>query len=179
MNIDSRAVFEILMRDNADMLLAFLRSAVRDSHAADDLFQETMLTAWRRLADFDRSRPFGPWLRGIAAKLALAHHRRQARMEFCLDESSLEWLEARFAEVQRLAGDTLDEKLSVLRDCVQALPEEYRQPVQLRYAESKSLAEIGVAMKLAIEALKKRLSRAKVRLADCLDRKLQAIEGTP
>ena len=30
-----------------------------------DLFQETMVVAWRRLDDFDHTRPFGPWLRGL------------------------------------------------------------------------------------------------------------------
>ena len=42
-----KEVFEILMRENADMLLAFLRASVRDSHAVDEMFQETMVVAWR------------------------------------------------------------------------------------------------------------------------------------
>jgi RNA polymerase sigma-70 factor len=167
-------VFEILMRENADMLLAFLRSAVRDEHAVDDLFQETMLTAWRKLEEFDRDRPFGAWLRGIAGNLALAHYRRETRKDRSLDEASLEWLDSRFAQVQKLAGDTLNEKLAALRDCVLDLPEEYRQPVQLRYAESLSLSEIGNSLQLAAETLKKRLTRARLRLADCLERKLAA-----
>jgi RNA polymerase sigma-70 factor (ECF subfamily) len=167
-------IFEILMRENADMLLAYLRSAVRDEHAVDDLFQETMLVAWRKLEQYDRERPFGAWLRGIAGNLALAHFRERARQDQPLDEASLEWLEARFAQVHKLGGDTLGEKLSALRDCVQALPDEYRQPVQLRYSESLSLSEIGDSLQLATETLKKRLTRAKLRLADCLERKLAA-----
>ena len=35
-----KEVFEILMRENADMLLAFLRASVRDSHAVDEMFQK-------------------------------------------------------------------------------------------------------------------------------------------
>ncbi len=167
-------VFEILMRENADMLLAYLRSAVRDEHAVDDLFQETMLIAWRKLEQYDRQRPFGAWLRGIAANLALAHYRAQARQDQPLEETSLAWLESRFTQVHKMGGDTLGEKLSALRDCVQALPEEYRQPVELRYTESLSLSEIGDSLQLATETLKKRLTRAKLRLADCLERKLAA-----
>ena len=48
------------------MLTVFLRSRVNDEAAVDDLFQETMLVAWKRLDECDLSRPFGPWLRGIA-----------------------------------------------------------------------------------------------------------------
>lgn len=170
--MDPEQIFEILIRENADMLLAYLRSVVRDEHAVDDLFQESMLVAWRKIEQYDRERPFGAWLRGIARNLALAYFRDRERQDQPLDEASLEWLETRFAQVHALSGDTLGEKLSALRDCVQALPEEYRQPVQLRYAESLSVSEIGNTLKLATETLKKRLTRAKLRLADCLERKL-------
>jgi RNA polymerase sigma-70 factor len=165
-------VFEILIRENADMLLAYLRSAVRDEHAVDDLFQESMLVAWRKIEQYDRERPFGAWLRGIARNLALEHFRKCASRDQLLDEETLEWVEARIAQVQAFGGDTLGEKLSALRDCVQALPEGYRQPIQLRYAESLSLSEISNKLQLAMETLKKRLMRAKLRLADCLERKL-------
>ena len=167
-------VYEILIRENADMLLAYLRSVVRDEHAVDDLFQETMLVAWRKIEQYDRERPFGAWLRGIARHLVLPYFRGCARQDQPMDETSLEWLEERFAQVHTLSGDTLGEKLSALRDCVQALPEEYRQPIQLRYAETLSLSEIGNTLQLATETLKKRLTRAKLRLADCLERKLAA-----
>lgn len=175
--MDPKAVFEILMRENGQMLLAFLRAAVRDPDAVDDLFQETMLTAWRKLDEFDRDKPFGPWLRGIAGNLTLAYYRNHARQAATLDASSLEWLENRFARIQNLRGDTLAEKLAALRDCVQALPEHYRQPVHLRYAESRSLAEIGSMLQLALDTLKKRLTRAKGQLAECLERKLQTAES--
>ena len=60
-----RQVFEILARENADMLVAYLRSLVRSADAVDDLFQEVMLTAWKRLDDYDAcqktsSDPWGP-----------------------------------------------------------------------------------------------------------------------
>jgi DNA-directed RNA polymerase specialized sigma24 family protein len=45
-HLGSRQVFEILASQNADMLIGFLRSVVRSRDLIDDLFQETMLTAW-------------------------------------------------------------------------------------------------------------------------------------
>ena len=61
---DAADVFAILVREHADRLLAYLRATVPAS-SVDDLFQETVLVAWRRLPDYDRARPFGAWLRGI------------------------------------------------------------------------------------------------------------------
>ncbi len=171
--MEATQIFEILMRENAGMLLAYLRSGVRDANVADDLFQETMIVAWRRLEDFDRSRPFGPWLRGIAGKIMLAHFRTDAKQALSLDAESLEWLDSRFAAVQKQPGDTFQEKLSALRDCVDSLPENYRQPVQMRYQQELPLGEIVQSLSIAMETLKKRLTRAKSQLADCLERKLE------
>ena len=40
---------------------------VRDEAAAEDIAQEGFLAALRALDRFDRTRPFGPWLRTIVA----------------------------------------------------------------------------------------------------------------
>lgn len=64
--VDSLDIFEVLVRENSRMLTAFIQSAVRNPAAVDDIWQETMVTAWKRWDDFDRSQPFGAWLRGIA-----------------------------------------------------------------------------------------------------------------
>ncbi len=62
MNRREEMTFEILVRENTRMLTVFLRSRLDDEAAVDDLFQETMLVAWKRLDVCDLSRPFGPWL---------------------------------------------------------------------------------------------------------------------
>lgn len=123
--MDAKRIFEILMRENTAMLMAFLRSTIRDANTVDDLFQGTMLVAWRRLDEFDRERAFGPWLRGIASKLVLAHYRQHAQSAMTLDQSGLEWLESRFANLQNQPGDSYSEKLAALRDCVELLPDDY------------------------------------------------------
>lgn len=176
--MDAKSLFEILILENSDMLVAYLRAGVRDLHAIDDLYQETVLTAWKRLDDYDRDKPIGPWLRGIAGKLMLAYYRNAAKGAMPLDDQALEWLNDRFAAVHSMPGDTFHEKLAALRECIAALPDTYQRPIKMRYAEQRSLSEIVSMLNLAKEALKKRLSRGKARLADCLERKL-GLTGTP
>ncbi|MBX7167519.1 MAG: sigma-70 family RNA polymerase sigma factor [Pirellulales bacterium] len=172
MSMDSQDLFQILVREHADMLTVFLRCAVRDPSVVDDLFQETMLTAWRNLHRFDKTRPFGPWLRGIAAKLILAHRRKSARSMLLCDADILEHLEARHAALAQSPGDTLDEKLDGLRDCLEQLPETYRLAVELRYREGLHGARLAERLDISGEATKKRLQRGRIRLLDCLRRKL-------
>jgi RNA polymerase sigma-70 factor (ECF subfamily) len=172
--VDAKDLFEILVREHASMLTAYLRAVVRDSAAADDLFQETMLVAWRRLPDYDRTRPFAPWLRAIAARLMPAHFRKQKRAHPLAEESVLEALEVRFDQLARQPGDTFDERLDCLRDCLAKLPEHYREPVRLRYAEDLALEDAAMRLGINFETIKKRLQRARAQLLACVNRKLSA-----
>ncbi len=178
-DMNAKDLFEILVRENADMLLTYVRSSIRDDATADDVFQETMLTAWRRLDDYDKERPFGPWLRGIAAKVLLTHWRKSARGAELCDAATLDYLSVRFEQVHRQPGDTFDDKLSTLRDCVEHLPKAYRESIQLRYGEELQPAALAERTGIALAAVKKRLLRAKTRLLDCIRRKLQVPEVSP
>ncbi len=176
--MDAKSLFEILIRENTDMLVAYIRAGVRDEHVVDDLYQETVLTAWKRLDDYDRDKPIGPWLRGIAGKTMLAFHRKTSRAVLPIDDQALEWLNDRFAAIHSMRGDTFHEKLAALRECMDGLPETYHQPILMRYTEQRALSEIESNLNLAKEALKKRLSRGKALLAKCLEGKL-GMAGTP
>ena len=172
----ARDVFEILMRENAEMLLAFLRSNLSDGHVVDDLFQETMIVAWRRLDDFDQERSFGKWLRGIASNLMLAHFRKLGKAEVAVEQETLDWLETRFAQIQSLKGDSFADKLELLRECVAALPEKYQTTIQARYHQQLSLEQMVDQLRVALETIKKRLYRAKSQLGQCIEKKLLAME---
>jgi RNA polymerase sigma-70 factor (ECF subfamily) len=171
-DVDAKTLFQILIRENTDMLMAYLRTGVRDRHAVDDLYQETVLTAWRRLDSYDRDKPIGPWLRGIAGRLMLAYYRKTSKAAQPLDEATLDWLNERFSAIHSMPGDTLHEKLVALRECINSLPETYQRPISMRFSEGLGLSEIESALNIAKATLKKRLTRAKARLADCLERKL-------
>ncbi|MEO1617514.1 MAG: sigma-70 family RNA polymerase sigma factor [Planctomycetota bacterium] len=174
--MDATSLFEILIRENTDMLFAYIRSGVRDQHAVEDLYQETVLTAWKRLDTFDRERPIGPWLRGIAGKTMLAYYRKTSRAAQPIDEESLQWLSDRFEAIGSLQGDTFYDKLAALRECIESLPETYQRPITLRYTDQRCLGEIESILSLAKETLKKRLARGKARLASCLESKLRIAE---
>jgi len=169
--VEPLALFEILVRENADSLTAFLRASIDDGAAVDDLFQETMLIAWRKIGEYDRSRPFGAWLRGIAKRLVLAHYRKGAREVALSGERVLEYLDQRMSQVDRKPGDTLDEKVAALRDCIERLAPMYREPIELHYRHRRTTEWIADHLATTRDAVQKRLQRARVHLAECLERK--------
>lgn len=175
--IEPAALFEILVRENADSLMAFLRASVADRGAVEDLFQEAVLIAWRKISQYDQVRPFGAWLRGIARHLILAYYRKAAREVPFSDERVLEYLDRRMMQIDQQPGDTFDEKISVLRDCIERLGGPYREPIEMHYGQGKTTEWIAEQLSTTQEAIQKRLQRARVQLAECLERKAVLTAG--
>jgi RNA polymerase sigma factor (sigma-70 family) len=171
---DAKKLFEALVREHADMLTVYLRSALGDVPEVEDLFQDTMVIAWKRLDDFDQTRPFGPWLRGIAKKLLQAHYRKQVVLPNT--EATLERIEARITQLGSRPGDTWQEKLDVLSGCLQKLPEGYHTVVVWRYLKGLAIKQLAESLGLSTAAVKKRLQRARAWVLECMERKLAASE---
>lgn len=164
---DPLDVFEVLLGQNAGPLMGFIRSLVRDENRAEDIFQETGLVAWRRFDDYDRERPFGPWLRGIAARVAMASARRHGR-EHAVDSSVIESLESRFSALEPAWIADGEGPLRALRECLTRLPDAMRDPIDMVYRDGRRVEDMAALVGIGVEAAKKRLQRARQRLADCL-----------
>jgi RNA polymerase sigma factor (sigma-70 family) len=167
---DAQKLFETLVREHADMLTVYLTAALGDVAEVDDLFQETMIVAWRRLDDFNQTRPFGQWLRGIARKLLLAHFRKER--ERLYTSAVLDQIEIRLGQLGRQEGDTWQEKLRILKECVLALPEHYRDAVTLRYFQQQAIQQVSETLSISMAAAKKRLERARAMVLHCMKSKL-------
>ena len=164
--VDSRKVFEILAAQNADMLVGYLRSLVRAEDLVEDLFQESMLTAWRKLEDFDRSRPFGPWLRGIAANKLRQLRDRQRRDLLQCDDAVMRALEHRYASIPPDEG--LQHVVEVLLQCIQKLPDKLRRAVEFVYQQGLGMRAAAGKVNASEEAIKKRVQRGRSLLATCV-----------
>jgi len=173
---EAQAIFEILVRENEAMLMTYLRAAVRNQAVVEDLFQETMLVAWRKLNEYDRSCPFGPWVRGIAAKLIMAHFRKAKSDIMITGSDTLEYLSQQIEHIHERSGDTWKQKIDALKHCIGALPDHYQRVIQLRYFKHQPASKISEITKVSLEAVRKRLQRARAQLLDCLKRKKVVIE---
>lgn len=168
----ARELFEVLIRENGDALLASIRATAGHEHA-DDIFQDAVLVAWRRLPDYDRTRPFGPWLRGIARMIALDYAGKRARMRVASPEV-LESVERDLRAFERFRGGdgeaAMDfrERMTALDDCIGRLPPMYAHAIQSTYRDSHTLAQLATAAGDNEEAIKKRLQRARAMLESCL-----------
>lgn len=165
-----RTAFEILIREHGEMLMAYLRSIVDDDDIVDEAFQQTVIDTWRSLDTFDRTRPFAPWLRGIARHRVLLLLRTRGRLRKRLLAFE-QIVSTRFAVFDRMAGDTFSERLGALRECLSALPEAQREAIDLVYTREHDTRSAAEALGLDWETLRKRVQRARSALAECLRHK--------
>lgn len=161
-------VFEILVREHSDMLMAYLRSLMGRDSGVDDVFQKTMIVAWRRLGDYDRTRPFGPWLRGIAQRIVMEHQRRSNSRMAPLDDAVMAALDERYERLSRLPGDTFRERVTRLNTCMDRLPGAMREAIELVYGRGLKMSVAAATSGANEESVKKRVQRARQMLAECL-----------
>jgi len=73
-----REAFGELVEEYERSLFAFLRRLTGNACDAEDLCQESFVRAFVRLAQYDSTRPFRPWLYRIATNLALSAMRARS-----------------------------------------------------------------------------------------------------
>jgi RNA polymerase sigma-70 factor (ECF subfamily) len=134
---------------------------VRDRDLADDLAQETFVRAYQRLAQFDPSRRFGPWLFRIGVNLTLDHLRRRKRRGWwaLFSESNSERPPDPPTVDPREALDLSQEVQKVLEQ----LPETYRTVLVLRDLENFSTSEIAAILSRKEATIRWRLAEARSR----------------
>jgi RNA polymerase sigma-70 factor (ECF subfamily) len=149
---------------------AFLLARLSRKHEAEDLAQETFVTAWRRLKDFDLARPIGPWLRGIAEN-HLRNHLRKFRAEPIGGSEALQQI-LDFQTASHEAPAVESELAAALADCIAQVDEAARNLLMARYAEGRSMAEICKRAGKKHSAMTMKLHRLRLALAACVEGKL-------
>jgi RNA polymerase sigma-70 factor, ECF subfamily len=170
-----RAAFEELVRRTSRLVFARLYLETGDGHRAEDLLQETLLSAYRSLRELANPKGFRPWLLKIAQNVVLDAARRDLRQKRAaprrMDSSALHTIEGKeLSPGEQAAREELRAQvLAILR----SLPEEYRLPLTLRYIGGADYETIQTQLGLSNGALRGLLHRGLKLLRCRLPRDLQ------
>jgi RNA polymerase sigma-70 factor, ECF subfamily len=159
-----RAAFEELVRRTSRLVLARLYLETGDAHRAEDLLQETLLTAFRSLAQLTEPAKFRGWLLRIAVNTAIDAARRDHRLKRSPGAVPLRVAPQPEDSLER--DETRQQVLAVLR----SLPEEYRMPLTLRYLAGADYDTIQMQMGLTNGSLRGLLHRGLKLLREELQR---------
>ena len=130
---------------------------MRDEDVAEDIAQDSFITAYYKLSTFDPSRRFSTWLFKIATNKSLntlKANRHVVRMN-----------EATIAQLASSNSSPIEQaKNTELHQLIEQLEPRYRAVVHLYYFEGLSYEEIAVVMAKPVGSIKGWLHRAKTQL---------------
>ncbi|HTU92004.1 MAG TPA: sigma-70 family RNA polymerase sigma factor [Gemmataceae bacterium] len=156
-----RSAFEELVRRTSRLVFARLYLETGDVHRAEDLLQETLLTAFRSLNKLAEPRAFRSWLLTIAQNALTDAIRREQRQKRAAPPPAGPTALAHVPDKSPPPDEQLARRelraqvLAVLR----SLPEEYRLPLTLRYLAGADYETIQMQMGVTNGSLRGLLHR--------------------
>jgi len=154
---DSDAINELVSMQQK-YIFNLMYQLTGDRAKADDLAQETLIIAYRKLQSFRYEASFRTWLSKIAINLFRSNHRRKPKhISISLEETKMP------------AADGIPERIIIKREmqwCIahvlqQHVPKEHRMVLILRDLQSFSYEEISETLGWSISKTKTRLHRAR------------------
>ena len=130
------------------------------SEDAEDVVQETMMKVWSRRQQWDQIESMEAFCMAVCRNLALDKTRKMTATEQSIEASehdTPDFSHAANPEEQAIQKD----RLRLVRQIIDSLPEKQRSVMQLRDFEGKSYKEIAAIMDISEEQVKINIFRAR------------------
>ena len=168
-----QAAYERLVAKYRGALTRHVGQMTRDKSAVDDLVQDAFIKAFRSLQSYSPAYAFSTWLYRIATNHTIDFLRKKKLPTTSID-----------APLRGTDGDlTLDipdttyrpdravtssQRVQILRDAIDALPEKYRRVIVMRHEEDMAYEEIATELELPLGTVKAHIFRARALLNKAL-----------
>jgi RNA polymerase sigma factor (sigma-70 family) len=156
------AAFAALVALHGPMVLGVCRRLLRDGHDVEDAFQATFLVLVKRAGSIRDPGRLGPWLHGVARRVALRARAEAARRPR-RDLSALHGVaqESVMGPASRAEGEDV---MGVIDEEIARLPARCRDAVVLCDLEGRSYAEAARRLHCPLGTVQSRLARGRARL---------------
>ena len=166
-----RNAYALIVRRWQPVLSRYLRRLLGQSaEAAEDVLQDVFIKVYVNLNDYDRARPFGPWIYRIARNEALSFLRKRKT------EPPLVTGEDAQIIIERLSDGTdvqeMSERLRIedkVRAAIVQLDLRYRDVLVLRFLEDKGYDEISEIMQVPPGTVATLINRGTKQLRSALE----------
>ena len=151
-----RHAYGCLFERHERSVQAVALAVLGDYQVAQDVVQETFVTAYRKLGGLRKGSSFGPWVRKIAHREAI-HLSRRIRQRKDVNQVAMQ---ANFVS----NDGRIDEPNRELLDAVMRLPKHEREVITLRYFDNHSMKTISEITSRPVGTVTMQISRAHARL---------------
>ena len=164
--------FAALMQSYHAFVCTIVIGIVSNPHDAEEVVQDTFLSAYRGLTQLEDSAKFKSWLAEIARNRARNWLRKQRGDTVSIDEVSEHLLQAEDSPDERL---TRLEQRELIHRIMETLPQKDKEIARAFYLEGASYNELTNAHGLSDKAISFRISRARRQLSKRLQYLLTSI----
>lgn len=160
---------ETLMRQYGNDVLRTAYMYVKDIHMAEDIFQDVFIKVNNKLSTFEGNSSIKTWIIRITINtckdyLKSAWNRKVVPMMEYQEDTLIS--DSDYEEIE--SADTTE----LVKKTVMALPDKYREIVLCVYYQDMTLSQAASALGIAEGTAKSRLSRARIKLKEILERRL-------
>ncbi len=172
-----------LFEENADYLYNFAITRVNDEHLAQDLVQETFISALKSYDSFQQKSKASTWLIAILKNKIIDHYRKKVKEyhKESIDElaASEEFFDRKgnWRKEQRpqpwkfdtSAGIEQEEFYAILQSCIKRLNEIQQIAFVMKHLEDSDTSEICKELEITASNYWVIIHRAKLQLRKCLE----------
>ncbi|NOZ50365.1 MAG: sigma-70 family RNA polymerase sigma factor [Chloroflexi bacterium] len=164
-----------MLKKYAPRVYAIAIRMMRDQDEAEEVLQETFISACQHIQKFEGRSALGTWLHRIATNAALMRLRKQKNKKEVSLDAPLETFDG--DDIPRQIEDwtyfpadlSLNSELrDVLEQAIRQLPDSLRTVFTLREIEGYNTAETAAMLNISVSAAKVRLHRARLQLRETL-----------
>ncbi len=164
--------FGSLFDQHARAIYAHIVTLVPSRHDADEVFQETSVTIWKKLEHYQPGTDFRAWACRIAYHKVLKLRERKGRTARLFSDGMLE----RIDEELIVMSDKLDARREALALCREKLPRGDRQMLDRYYGGTVGVKDLAAARGCSIHKVYRALRRIHEALFACVTKALLEID---
>lgn len=159
---ESAAAVELLVAaiDDSGMVRRFVRAAILDDAAIDDVCQDSLISIAGSLHTFQGDSKVSTWVHSIVRRRVVDHLRRQ--------RATVPLAQGDQGAAQRMSS-MIATRASV-QEALAALPKLYREPVTMRDLQGMPYAEVAQHLNRNVGTVKAQISRGRAMVAASLRR---------
>lgn len=150
---DNKA-FDTLLKRHQTRVFSYIYSIVKNRDVADDLFQETFVKAITTIKQqrYSESGKFSAWISRIAHNLIIDYYRQEKSENLVsADDGEVDVLNRKDLADINIEDVLVSEQIHAdVRRIIEALPDNQREVLLMRYYRDMSFKEIAEATKVSI-----------------------------
>ena len=173
-NLNTKENFENIMRNYYSRLLSFVKNIVRNDAIAQDITQETFISAYNSYDKYSEQGKVFAWLKIIARNTAYRHMQKESK-HICLSGSEINLAGYISDDALLEDGYIADEGYRYILGVINKLPEHQRAVFYYRYVNGMPVSEIAAKLNLPHGSVKSKAHYGLVKVK--LELKNYLIEG--